>query len=232
MTFYQTLLNETTNERNALMQRPLITQGASGNISLQTYVAFLTQAYHHVKHTVPLLMACGARLPEVYEWLREATGEYIEEEMGHQEWVLNDIASCGADKEAVRKCKNSEYAPSQATELMVAYAYDMIHRVNPIGFFGMVLVLEGTSTAVATQAGEAIMSNLNLPKKAFSYLLSHGSLDLEHVEFYESLMNKVTNAEDQAMIIHAAKRFYQLYSDIFKDIEMRTFQTGPMQEAA
>ena len=37
---------------------------------------------------------------------------------------------------------------------MVAYAYDMIHRVNPIGFFGMVLVLEGTSTAAAHRQAE------------------------------------------------------------------------------
>ena len=48
-----------------------------------------------VRHTVPLLMACGARLPERLEWLREAIAEYIEEEIGHQEWILNDIRACG-----------------------------------------------------------------------------------------------------------------------------------------
>ena len=112
--------------------------------------------------------------------------------------------------------------PSLATELMVAYAYDMINRVNPIGFFGMVLVLEGTSTAVATQAGETLMKTLNLPKKAFSYLLSHGSLDISHVSFYESLVNQITDADDQAMLIHSAKNFYKLYGDIFSDIEART----------
>ena len=106
-------------------------------------------------------------------------------------------------------------------ELMVAYAYDMIHRVNPIGFFGMVLVLEGTSTAVATQAGEKIMKGLNLPKKAFSYLLSHGALDISHVSFYESLVNQITDPDDQATLIHSAKVFYKLYGDIFRDIEAR-----------
>ena len=102
MTFYEQLLAATETERKSLMSLPLITQGGAGKISLQTYVAFLTQAYHHVKHTTPLLMACGGRLPGKYEWLRTAIGEYIEEEMGHQEWVLNDIAECGGDKESVR----------------------------------------------------------------------------------------------------------------------------------
>jgi pyrroloquinoline quinone (PQQ) biosynthesis protein C len=219
MTFYQTLLQETEQERNALMALPLIQEGAKGKISLQTYIGFLTQAYHHVKHTTPLLMTCGGRLPGRYEWLRTAIGEYIEEEMGHQEWVLNDIETCGADKEAVRASQTADSSASLATEVMVAYAYDMIHRVNPIGFFGMVLVLEGTSTAVATQAGETIMQSLNLPKKAFSYLLSHGSLDISHVSFYESLVNQITNPDDQACLIHSAKIFYKLYGDIFRTIE-------------
>ncbi len=222
MSFYQQLLEATKTERDSLMRLPLITQGATGNISLETYIAFLTQAYHHVKHTTPLLMTCGGRLAAEYEWLRTAIGEYIEEEMGHQEWVLNDIQACGADKEAVRNSQSPETAASQPTEFMVSYAYDMINRVNPIGFFGMVLVLEGTSTAVATQAGEQIMDKLNLPKTAFTYLMSHGSLDISHVAFYESLMNQINNPDDQAIVIHAAKNFYKLYGDIFKDIEART----------
>jgi pyrroloquinoline quinone (PQQ) biosynthesis protein C len=222
MAFYDDLLKATEQERNTLMNLPLIQQGGAGKISLQTYIAFLTQAYHHVKHTTPLLMACGGRLSGEYEWLRTAIGEYIEEEMGHQEWVLNDIETCGGNKEAVRQSADTKTSPSQATELMVAYAYDMIYRVNPVGFFGMVLVLEGTSTAVATQAGEQLMTSLNLPKKAFSYLLSHGSLDIGHVSFYESLMNQVTDAKDQAMVIHAAKMFYKLYGDVFRDVAART----------
>jgi pyrroloquinoline quinone (PQQ) biosynthesis protein C len=222
MAFYDDLLKATKQERNTLISLPLIQQGGAGKISLQTYIAFLTQAYHHVKHTTPLLMACGGRLSGEYEWLRTAIGEYIEEEMGHQEWVLNDIETCGGNKEAVRQSADTNTSPSQATELMVAYAYDMIYRVNPVGFFGMVLVLEGTSTAVATQAGEQLMTSLNLPKKAFSYLLSHGSLDISHVSFYESLMNQVTDAKDQAMVIHAAKMFYKLYGDVFRDVSART----------
>ncbi|MES2546248.1 MAG: iron-containing redox enzyme family protein [Pseudomonadota bacterium] len=217
MAFYDDLLKATEGERNTLLSLPLITQGASGHISLQTYVAFLTEAYHHVKHTVPLLMACGGRLGEQYEWLRASIGEYIEEEMGHQEWVLNDIAACGMDAEVVRNGK-----PSLATEVMVAYAYDMIHRVNPIGFFGMVLVLEGTSTAVATAAGQNLMKSLRLTPKSFSYLLSHGALDVGHTDFYAGIVNQISNQNDQDCLIHAARNFYQLYGNIFREIEART----------
>ena len=214
MTFYQSLLEATSDERNYLLTAPMIKRCFDGDFTLDHYVAFLLQAYHHVKHTVPLLMAVGARLPEQKEWLREAVAEYIEEELGHQEWVLNDIAACGYDKEQARRS-----VPAFATEMMVSYAYDAVNRVNPLAFFGMVLVLEGTSINLATQAASQISGKLGLSRKAFSYLNSHGSLDLEHIKFYEILMNKITDSDDQAVIVHAAKRFYRLYGDIFRSLE-------------
>ena len=69
---------------------------------------------------------------------------------------------------------------------MVAYAYDTIQRVNPLGFFGMVHVLEGTSIVAADAAAAGIQKTLNLPDEAFSYLRSHGALDQSHVKFFAS----------------------------------------------
>ena len=212
--FYEELVERTESERNNLLSIPILQSGVKGEITIDQYKDFLTQAYHHVKYTVPLLMACGSLLPEEYEWLREAIGEYIEEEMGHQEWVLNDISALGGDKEAIRVSQ-----PNIETEVMVSYAWDTIHRLNPIGFFGMVFVLEGTSIALATKAAESIKRKNKLGNEAFSYLNSHGSLDIEHVAFFENLMNKVTNQDDKDVIVHCAKVFYKLYGDIFRSIQ-------------
>lgn len=215
MSLYQRLLNETNEERDYLLSAPIIRRCFVSDIETSDYVAFLTQAYHHVKHTVPLLMLVGARLPASKEWLREAVAEYIEEELGHQEWVLNDIGACGYDKEEVR---NSP--PAFATELMVSYAYDLINRVNPIGFFGMVHVLEGTSVAMADSAADNIKNTLALPEKAFSYLRSHGALDIEHVKFFEDVMNKITCPNEQELIVSSAKKFFRLYGDIFRTLDI------------
>lgn len=216
MTFYDELLSATTTERDELLNLPLIRAGAAGQVSPAAYIGFLTEAYHHVKHTVPLLMACGARLPERYEWLREAVAEYIQEELGHQEWILSDIIACGGDAEAVRRGR-----PSVATELMVAYAYDMIARSNPVGFFGMVLVLEGTSVEVATRAGASLKQSLGLGDDAFTYLTSHGALDVGHVDFFATLVNRMEDASDRETLTHCAKVFYKLYGDIFNSLAQR-----------
>lgn len=214
MNLFERLQTETVNERNYLIASPIIKRCFEGDISVEDYAKFLTQAYHHVKHTVPLLMNVGAKLPEAKEWLREAVAEYIEEELGHQEWILNDIAACGFDKEVARQSQ-----PNFSTELMVSYAYDSVNRVSPLMFFGMVHVLEGTSIALADNAADVIKGKLSLPKKAFSYLTSHGALDIEHVKFFENLMGKITDKNEQDVIVESAKRFYVLYANIFRSLE-------------
>jgi len=214
MTFFEQLQQATQTEQADLQSIPIIRKALTGQVTLNQYVAFLTQAYHHVKHTTPLLMACGAKLSEDKEWLREAIAHYIEEELGHQEWILNDIKACGADAEAVRHGQ-----PALATELMVAYAYDAIARGNPVGFFGMVHVLEGTSIQLAINAADVLQQSLGLPKQAFTYLNSHGSLDLEHVDFFRDLVNRLDSEQDKACLVHCAKVVFRLYGDIFRGLE-------------
>lgn len=213
MSFHDTLVQHTQSAAATLQSAAIIQNALRGEITRAEYVAFLTEAYHHVKHTVPLLMAAGARLPEDKEWLREAVAEYISEEVGHQEWILNDLAACGVDKEAVRHGR-----PALATELMVAYAYDTIQRGNPLGFFGMVHVLEGTSIAIADRAADAIAEATGLPRKAFTYLRSHGGLDVEHVKFFKGLMDRISDPAEQDVILHAASVFFRLYGDIFRSL--------------
>ncbi len=213
MNFFDRLKAETEDARQHLYTAPLIKKAITYDITLDEYIEFLTQAYHHVKHTTPMLMAVGAKLPEEKEWLRNAVAEYIEEELGHQEWILNDIAACGADKEAVRRSQ-----PAPETELMVAYGYDTVNRINPLGFFGMVHVLEGTSIATADAAADGVQKALGLPDAAFSYLRSHGALDIEHVKFFEGLMNKIDDKKEQDLIIHCAKMVYRLYGDVFRSV--------------
>ncbi len=213
MSFYQKLQRQTQSGREFLLSAPIFASAKHGDISVDDYVAFLTQAYHHVKHTTPLLMTVGGKIPGDREWLRDAIAEYIEEERGHQEWILNDIAACGYDKELVRASKPDFY-----TELMVAYTYDSIERISPVTFFGSVQVLEGTSIMMASHMADVIQNTLSLPDNAFRYLRSHGALDVEHIKFFESLMDKITDSKEQDAIIHMANRYYQLYGKLFRNL--------------
>ncbi len=222
-TFFQTLKQQTQPAQQAMLSAPVIAACKRGDISRDMYIAFLTQAYHHVKHTVPLLMACGGRLSADYEWVREAIAEYIEEEKGHQEWILNDIRACGGNADAVRN-NQSEGKAGQAIELMVSYLYHNIDRNNPLSLFGMVWVLEGTSVGIGGQMAENIQSTLDLPPSAMTYLISHSVLDLDHLQFFESLMNKITREEDKRVIIESANMVFSLYGEMLRALPSYTNQ--------
>jgi pyrroloquinoline quinone (PQQ) biosynthesis protein C len=220
--FFEQLVSLTDDARQHLLDAPIIRNCLHGEISRDSYLAFLREAYHHVRHTVPLLRACRDRLPERLGWLRAALDEYIVEEQGHELWILDDIAACGGDVAAAR-----DAGPGQQTELMVAYAYDTIARGNPVGFCGMIHVLEGTSVAIALAAAARIQSCLGLPDTAFSYLRSHGTLDQEHTAHFRQLMNRLDDPGDQQSVVHAARMFYRLYGDIFHHLP-----TASMEEPA
>lgn len=215
MNFHEQLLQQSAEARQGLLSTPIIQGCLRGEVSLPSYVAFLREAYHHVRHTVPLLRATKAALPAQHDWLRAPLDEYIDEESGHDEWILNDIAACGADAGAVRHGR-----PGHATEVMVAYAYDTIARGNPLGFFGMVHVLEGTSVSLALMAADAIQRPLALPDAAFSYLRSHGTLDQQHTAHFALLMDQIDDPRDQADIVHAARAFFRLYGDVFRSLPL------------
>jgi pyrroloquinoline quinone (PQQ) biosynthesis protein C len=227
MSFYEELIEATASDAETLIASPIIVDCLAGNVSLDSYVAFLTEAYHHVRHTVPLLMACGARLPERLGWLQSAIVEYIDEEHGHERWILNDIAAAGGDADRVAGGR-----PSLPTELMVSYAYDTVLRGNPVGFFGMVFVLEGTSVAIATQAAGVIEQRLALPRAAFSYLRSHGSVDQKHIGDYERIVNRLEEPGDREAVVHAAKVFFKLYGDIFRSLPRAGGASDVVREVA
>ena len=135
MGFYHQLQQQTAADRQRLLTSPIITRCQAGDISRELYIAFLTQAYYHVSHTVPLLMSAGSRLPASHEAVRGAIAEYIDEEYGHQQWILNDIQACGGDAARVH-----HGTPGIPIEMMVAWLYYRIERVNPMSIFGMVQV--------------------------------------------------------------------------------------------
>jgi long-chain acyl-CoA synthetase len=213
ISFFARLVAATSAGRSFLLATPQIRDGLEGRISRTTYLHYLAEAFHHVKHTVSLMRLADEKLLPRQSWLHEALGQYIAEEMGHEEWILDDIANAGGDAAAVRNGK-----PRFATELMVAFAYDYVGRINPIGFLGMVFVLESTSEQLASRGAQALMQTLKLQDNCFRYLISHGSVDIDHMRLFRQLMLRIDNPRDQAAVIHMANSMYRLYREVFASI--------------
>jgi len=214
MSFYEELQTATAPDRSGFLSIPLIQNTVQKGASRELYIDFLTQAYHHVKHTYPLLALASVHTQD--EAYQDALVEYMDEERGHEKWILDDIRAMGGDAEAVRTGK-----PGQACQIMVGYTYYAIEWINPYAMLGSVHVLEGMSTMLADKAADAIQYSLAVPgKDGFSYLRSHGALDIEHVAFFKELANKIPS-DAHAVIIETSKIIYRLYGDIFRELAIR-----------
>jgi pyrroloquinoline quinone (PQQ) biosynthesis protein C len=214
MTFYQELAGATRAGQSFLQSAPVIQRCLDGDVTRELYVAFLTQAYHHVRHTVPLLMAVGPRLPERHAALGADILHYLEEEQGHDAWILDDIAAAGADRVFAAASK-----PNVATDALIAYAWDTVQRRNPLGFFGMVFVLEGTSVSLALRVADRIQVTLGLPDGAFTYLRSHGRLDQQHVQHLAGILERLGADEDREAVRDCARAMFWLYGHLFRSLE-------------
>lgn len=217
MKFHELLASRTMDGREYLTSAPIIRRALAGQLLRDEYIAFLTQAFHHVRHTVPLLMTVGARLPTRLDWLRKEIIHYTEEEEGHEQWILSDIDAAGGNASAA-----SRSLPSTAADSMVAYAYDTATRRNPVGFFGMVFVLEGASVALACNAADRIQAALQLPNRAMTYLRSHGQLDQQHVQHLHGILDRLDAEEDRGAVERCALVMFRLYGNMFRELDAST----------
>lgn len=212
--FFTVLEADTVRERLAFLSIAQVEAGLRGDIDRSAYVAYLTQAWHHVRHTVPLMQAALVRLGHRPE-LVTALDDYIAEEAGHDEWILADIAAAGGDAEAVRESR-----PARATKSMIEHAYSEVSQGNPVSLFGMIYVLESISVALAQRGATALAGTLGLPPQAFTYLTSHGALDQDHLRFFARLVNDMADPGDRAAITRMAKDTFALYGAVFASIEL------------
>jgi pyrroloquinoline quinone (PQQ) biosynthesis protein C len=212
-TLYDRLLTETQAARAEFLSIPVLKRAVDGDVTRPLYLLFLTQAYHHVRHTCPLLSLAAEKTSDTA--YRAALHRYISEEQGHEAWILADIAALGGDAE--RATLSNPRPPCRA---MIAYAYYAVERISPYALLGMVHVLEGSSVALATRAAEALQKAFGASDEGgFLYLKSHGALDADHTSFFRDVVGGLQAPSAGETIIDCAKMMYWLYGNIFRDLE-------------
>ncbi len=232
MSPFQDLLAKTAPARQRFIEISLIQETMRQGAPKALYLDFLGQAYHHVKHTVPLLALAVARCGPEHPSHQSALIEYIVEERGHEEWILDDIYALGGDAEAVRLA-----TPRTPCRVMVGHAYYLIDHVSPFAMLGMVHVLEGMSVALASKAVASLQRRMQTNSVAgFKYLTTHSELDISHTRLFEDLVGQLDPSQLR-IVIDATRDFYKLYGDIFRDIDDRRdrateFAASPVSEPA
>jgi pyrroloquinoline quinone (PQQ) biosynthesis protein C len=214
MSFFITLVEMTDASRRDLELIPKVHSMINHGLTLAEYRGFLHDLYHIVWHFCPVMSAAAARCDDRFRDVRYDLYERIEEEKGHDSWVLEDIEALGGDVRAVR-----ETPPSPPAQAMIAFNYYASDRVHPCSVLGMLYMLEVVSSVYGGRVSDSIARALgrNAEDGGFKFLSSHATLDLDHMAKLNRLVKTIDDAGAQNAIVNATRVNFHQFGQLFRE---------------
>ncbi|MGH8689207.1 MAG: iron-containing redox enzyme family protein [Burkholderiales bacterium] len=181
-------------------------------LKLEEYRAFLHDLYHIVWHFCPVMAEAASRCTDEFRDVRYGLYERIEEERGHEAWVLEDIGAMGGD------VSSASAAPSAPVQAMIAYNYFAAERVHPCSVLGMLYVLEVVSSVYGGRVSDAIAGKIGREVSAggFRFLSSHASMDLDHMASLNRLLKTIADPAAQTSILRSTQVNFHQFGQIFR----------------
>jgi pyrroloquinoline quinone (PQQ) biosynthesis protein C len=207
MSFFITLIETTDTSRSELEAIPKMNSMITRGLTLPEYQAFLHDIYYIVWHFCPIMAVAAARCDDGFRTVRYELYERIGEEKGHEDWVLEDIEAVGGDTARVRS-----RLPSAPVQAMLGFNYMCAERGHPCSVLGMLYALEVIASAYAATLSQSIAKSIgrDMDGPGFKFLLSHSSMDLDHVAKLNVLMKTIQDPVAQESIVNATGvNFYQ-----------------------
>ena len=207
VSFFITLVELTDASRRTLETIPKVHAMMHHGLPLAEYKAFLHDLYHIVWHFCPVMAAAAARCNDRFRDVRYELYERIEEEKGHEKWVLDDIEAVGGDVAAAKAGP-----PSAPVQAMIAFNYYGAERVHPCCVLGMLYTLEVVSSVYGGRVSDSIARALGRSVDAggFKFLTSHATMDLDHMAKLNRLVKTIGDPQAQEAIVNATQvNFYQ-----------------------
>jgi hypothetical protein len=162
----------------------------------ERYLRYLTEMYAVLVASVPLMTLAADRC-ERPGLLRDYLRAHVEEELGHDEWLLDDMAAAGLDPDAERA-----RPPSVRVARLVGPQYYWINHGDPVALLGYIAVLEGN--APDPGLADLLAERTGLPRRAFHTLRHHAEVDVDHSGALFDLLTVVDLRPEQHSIIRAS----------------------------
>ncbi len=213
MSFFITLVESSDASRRALEAEPRVHAMVHHGLTLDEYRAFLHDLYHIVWHFCPVMAAAAARCGDEFRSVRYELYERIEEEKGHDSWVLEDIGALGGDVSATHAT-----LPSAPVQAMIGFNYYAAEHVHPCSVLGMLYVLEVIASVYGGRVSDAIARKIGCDVAAggFKFLSSHATMDLDHMASLNRLVKTIKDPAAQAAIIRSTNVNFHQFGQIFR----------------
>lgn len=203
--FFADLVTRTDEDRRAFETHPKLTDAVAHGMSVERYRALLLELYHVVWHFNPVCAAAAARMGDPADdplaSIRYFLYEHMQEESGHENWVLNDLEAVGVTRADARA-----HRPSCHTLALAGYNHWAADKRHPASALGMLYALEVIASVYGGPFSSAIREALLLEGDAgVSFISSHATLDSQHMAELRQVLNTITDARAHEAIVESTQ---------------------------
>ena len=212
--FFADLVIRTDEARRAFETNPVVLDAVANGMPVERYRALLLELYHVVWHFNPVCAAAASRMPDTHRQIRYHLYEHMHEELGHEEWVMNDLAAVGVPREQVLA-----HAPSPFTLALNGYNYWAADRRHPCSALGMLYALEVIASVYGGPFASAIKESLLLEgEQGISFIGSHATMDAEHMAELRKVLETVRDDEAKEAVVEATLMNFHHFTRMFETI--------------
>ena len=119
---------------------------------------------------------------------------HVDEELGHDETLLDDLALLGVEREDV-----VGRMPSPAVASLVGAQYYWVLHHHPVAFLGYVGVMEGYPPT--DELVGLLLERTGFPREAFTTFAEHGELDPGHRDHLDRTLEALPLTEQHEQVI-------------------------------
>jgi pyrroloquinoline quinone (PQQ) biosynthesis protein C len=199
LAFFADLVVRTDEARRAFENHPKVLDAVANGMPLQRYRALLLELYSVVWYFNPVCAAAASRLTDTHQQVRYHLYEHMHEEMGHEQWVMNDLEAVGVAAGVVRN-----HRPAPDTLALNGYNHWCADRRHPCSVLGMMYVLEVIASVYGGSFADAIRESLLLEDdRGVSFISSHASMDVEHMAQLRLVLNTIEDEPAREAILES-----------------------------
>jgi len=212
--FFIDLVARTDEARRGFEANSKVLDIVANGLSVERYRNFLLELYHVVWHFNPVCAAAASRIDDTNKAVRYYLYQHMQEEKGHEEWVVNDLEVVG-----VPAARTLAYQPSMRILAFNGYNYWAADRKHPMSALGMVYALEVIASVYGGPMTAAITESLLLEgDRGISFISSHAELDAQHMADLRVVLNGVTDDEAKSAIIESSCVNFDQFARILEAI--------------
>jgi pyrroloquinoline quinone (PQQ) biosynthesis protein C len=216
--FFAELVSATDEDRRAFENHPVLMDAVAQGMSVERYRALLLELYHVVWHFNPVCAAAASRMGdpghEALQPIRHFLYEHMQEETGHETWVLNDLEAIGVAPTAAQA-----HAPSVHTLALSGYNYWAADRRHPCSALGMLYALEVIASVYGGPFASAIRERLLLDgEQGVSFIGSHATMDAKHMADLRVVLNRLHDATAQAAVVESVRVNFHHFTRVVEAI--------------